>query len=277
MDWSLTWCVHWLGSPWRKQRARDLAGATRGDPQARLSEQAGLPAGVADHVLGRVGEEGLVPSAPGAERGREGAAVVADATVSARIGHERLVLVAEIGPVGHVDDEREPVGERHVERLGARIRIPGPLVERRRIHGRPAEAQSLEFQPLDAPFVDERKQPVLVLRPAAVDLVDQDRFRAPDRGGRLEVVYARPLVIGEGKPDEVVERDQARVVVPVLEAKGLGQAVEEVGLARSARSHEEERILGDEGGKDDGFNGFEPVDAEGRQVGVRHGSCWRSL
>src|SRR3954453_18511416 len=52
------------------------------------------------------------------------------------------------------------------------------------------------------------------LRLAAADLVDQDGLRTPHRRRRLEKPDAGPLRIGIRKPDEVIERDQARIVMP---------------------------------------------------------------
>ncbi len=67
---------------------------------------------------------------------------------------------------------------------------------------------------------------------------------------------------GYGKADEVVERDQARVVVAVLEAERFGERVEQEGLAGAAAADEQQRVLGDEGREDRGLVAVEAVDAE---------------
>jgi hypothetical protein len=50
--------------------------------------------------------------------------------------------------------------------------------------------------------------------------------------------------------DEVVEGDQAGVVVAVLEPERLGERVEQERLAGAAAADEQQRVLGDEGRED---------------------------
>ena len=119
---------------------------------------------------------------------------------------------------------------------------------------------------LDLPLVDQREQAVLVLGLAAADLVDQHRLRAPDRGRCLEEPHADFVVVRVRKADQVVERDQARVVVAMLEPERLGQRVEQEGLARAAAADQQQRVVGRERGQDDGLLRVEAVDAEGGQA-----------
>src|SRR5262245_66079904 len=71
------------------------------------------------------------------------------------------------------------------------------------------------------------------------------------------------------KADQVIERDQARVVMPVLEPKRLAQRIEQVGLAGARGADEQERVFGDQRREDDGFVAAEPVHAEIRQTVAR--------
>ena len=64
--------------------------------------------------------------------------------------------------------------------------------------------------------MDNREKLVLDIRPAAADLVEDDRFGAPD-GGRGLDVFERPVLARQRKPDQVVEIEKARIVVPELE------------------------------------------------------------
>jgi hypothetical protein len=57
-------------------------------------------------------------------------------------------------------------------------------------------------------------------------------------------------LVGIRKADEVVERDQARVVVAGLEAERFGERVEQEDLAGAAAADEQQRVLGDEGRED---------------------------
>ena len=58
-------------------------------------------------------------------------------------------------------------------------------------------------------------------------------------------------MIGPRESDEVVERDEAGVVVAVLESERLGEAVEEERFSRPPFANEQQRVLGDQRGKDD--------------------------
>ena len=89
----------------------------------------------------------------------------------------------------------------------------------------------VEGQALHAPFVDDRKQLVLEIGPAARDLVEEHRFGVPDRRGRLQVDQLARLRHGE--PDQVIEIQQRRVVVPERDAERLGQARQDERLRRS--------------------------------------------
>ena len=99
---------------------------------------------------------------------------------------------------------------------------------------------------LSQPSVPHQPRPALGL--AARDLVDQHRLGAPHRGGRLEEPRGGACFVGIQEADEVVEGDQAGVVVAMLEPERLGERVEQDGLARAAASDEQQRILGDERG-----------------------------
>jgi len=57
-------------------------------------------------------------------------------------------------------------------------------------------------------------------------------------------------LVGIREADEVVEGDQTRVVVAVLEAERFRERVEQEGLAGAAAADEQQRILGDEGLED---------------------------
>ena len=100
-----------------------------------------------------------------------------------------------------------------------------------------------------------------------LNLVDQHRLRAPDGGRRLEELHAAALRVRVGKADEIVEGDQARVVMAVLEPERLGQAVEQEGLPGARIADEQQRVLGDQRREHDRFDLVETEHAERGEVG----------
>src|SRR5258708_4510109 len=83
--------------------------------------------------------------------------------------------LAQIAPVGHFDKEPEPIGKSWIQRLRGKILLFVVMVAIGGwVHGRPAIAQFLEFHPLHAPLVDDRKELVLEIRPRAVELIHED-------------------------------------------------------------------------------------------------------
>jgi hypothetical protein len=111
-----------------------------------------------------------------------------------------------------------------------------------RVHRCPAVAQRLERDTLHALLVHDRVQLVLHLGPAAADLVEEDAMRAPQRGRRAQVFQA--IARGHREADQVVERQQARVVVPVLELQRRCQALEQRALGAAMRADQQHRRLG---------------------------------
>jgi hypothetical protein len=92
--------------------------------------------------------------------------------------------------------------------------------------------------------------------------------RNPGRfsGGRLQEANGCLRVVRVGEPHEVVERDETRVVVPVLEAQGLADGIEQEGLSRAAAADEQQRVAAGQGCENDEFLRLEPIGAEGGQA-----------
>ena len=105
---------------------------------------------------------------------------------------------------------------------------------------------------------------------AAIDLVNQDRLGLPDGSRGFDVADAGAMFLGPGKPDQIVEGDEARVVVAVLQAQGFGQAVEQEGLSRAGLADQQQRITADQSRDDDRFDRVVAVDAELSQVSGLH-------
>ena len=82
-----------------------------------------------------------------------------------QVRHQQPLLLGwgERPPVGHRHDEREPVRERGVERVGAQVRVVGGILVHR-VHRGPAVPEAGQLDPLDPPLVDDREQLVLELR-----------------------------------------------------------------------------------------------------------------
>jgi hypothetical protein len=213
--------------------------------------------------VAHLGREGRLPRREG---GLQRATIVRADAFAGGIGHAPPLTVAQGVPVVDVENHGKAVGERRIERFRPEILLAGRLVGRARVHRRPPVAQVRQRQTLDLALVDEREETVLVFGLAAADLVDKHRLGAPHRRGRLEEADRGLRVVGVGEPDEVVERDQAGVVVPVLEPERLADGVEQKGFPRAAAADEEHRVAAREDGEDDGFLRLEAVGAEGREA-----------
>jgi hypothetical protein len=121
--------------------------------------------------------------------------------------------------------------------------------------------------------VHDREELVLHLGAAARDLVEEDRLRVPQRRRRAKVLQAVARVVRHGEAEQVVEGDQTRVVVAVLEAERACDAVEQRRLRAAVRADEQQRLLGGERGDDDRVQMVEAVQAEtAKRVGA-HSSC----
>ena len=177
--------------------------------------------------------------------------------------HAQLVGLAQAVEAGRLEDEREAVGERDVERLGAVVGDRGAAValrRRRRVHRRPAVAEPRERHSLGDALVDEREELVLELGTAARDLVEEHRLRLPHRGRRLQV--DEPAVLRHGIAEEVVEAQDRGVVVAEGEAERRGQARQKERLRGPVRPDEEDRRLGGERREDRGLERVPAGDAE---------------
>jgi hypothetical protein len=128
-------------------------------------------------------------------------------------------------PVAHIEDHREAVGQRRIERFCAEILFAEDWSVVHGVHRRPAVAQLGERRPWIFRSWHQREEAVLVLGLAAADLVDEHRLRAPDRGRRLEEPDRRLGLVRVGEAHKVVERDQAGVVVAMLEAQRLADGL----------------------------------------------------
>jgi hypothetical protein len=80
------------------------------------------------------------------------------------------------------------------------------------------------------------------------ETICEHRLRTPHGGRRLKEAHGRVCLVAVREADEVVERDQARVVVAVLEAERFGERVQQEDLAGAAAADEEQRVLRDERG-----------------------------
>jgi len=196
------------------------------------------------------------------------------------VGEEFLLLRGgEIGPARHLEEKREPVGERGIERFGAEVGV-GLVVlvagveARRRIHGGPAVAEFLERDALDAALVDDGEELVLEVGARAAQFVDEDDLRVPDRGGGADVAEGSLRGVGHGDADEVVVVEERRVVEAVGEPEGLGETLEQEALGGAVAADEQQRFGGREGGEQDRLE-FIPAEQpeRPRENGRRGGRC----
>ena len=93
------------------------------------------------------------------------------------------------------------------------------------------------------------------------------RFRAPHGRRRLKEPDAGVVLVRVREADEVVEGNEARVVVTVLEPQRLGERVEQEGLARAGGADKQQGIFRDERREDQGLDGIEAVHPEAGEAG----------
>ena len=171
--------------------------------------------------------------------------------------------LAQIAPVRHLDKEPEAIGQRRIQRLRAEILLFVVMVAiGGRVHGRPAIAQLLEFHPLHAPLVDDRKELVLEIGPRAVEFIDEDHFGIPDRRRRGDVAQRGLGFVGQRDAHQVVVVDERGVVEPVDQTESLGQPLQQEALGRAVSSDEEKRLLGCQGRQQHRLQPFPAKQAE---------------
>jgi hypothetical protein len=77
----------------------------------------------------------------------------------------------------------------------------------------------------------------------AADLVEERHLGLPDRP-RWRRIANGAGAVGDGEPDEVVELQNAGVVVPQLEAEGVGEAHQQQRFRGAVIADEQQRFLG---------------------------------
>ena len=92
-----------------------------------------------------------------------------------------------------------------------------------------------------------------MLRLTAADLVDQHRLCTPDRGRRLEKPDLALRFVRIRKAHEVVEGDEARVVVAMFEPERFAEGVKQERFTRPALPDQQDRILRHERRKQNGL------------------------
>src|SRR3546814_3031250 len=90
------------------------------------------------------------------------------------------------------------------------------------------------FDPLHLALMDDGEKLVLDVRPASADLVKNNRACAPYCRWRLDVLQA-PVPSRHREPYQVVEIEQARVVMPKLQPERAGDTVEKQALGGAVR------------------------------------------
>ena len=174
-----------------------------------------------------------------------------------RLDDGDLFGLAQRGPARHLDDEGKAVRQRGVERLRAEIAVI-LVIARRRVHRGPAIAEPFERQSLYPPLVDDREQLVLDVRPAAADLVEDDGARPPDRRRGLHILEF-PVLPRQREAHEIVEIEEARIVVPGGQPERRGNPGQQQGFGGAVRTDEEKRLFRRKRSHQYGREGVEPL------------------
>ena len=135
---------------------------------------------------------------------------------------EAAIVVGEVDEAGQRDDPREPVCECGIERFNT---VVARVVVSLRIGGRigrgPSIAQRRDVDALDAAFVNDRKE------------------------------FVRD--VGDGESGEIVELQDARVVVAQRELKRVRESLQPQRFRGAVIADEQQRLFGGEGGEERGF------------------------
>ena len=162
-----------------------------------------------------------------------------------------------------LDHVGEAVRERRIERQRALVGVVRIGIRcDRRVHRRPSVAELRQRQALHALLVDHREELVLRLGAAARDLVEEHALRIPKVARRAEILHATALDVRHRVAEQIVEADEARVVMPVLEPERGGEAIEQLRLRRAVRSDQEQRALVRQRGEHDRVEEVETEEIE---------------
>jgi hypothetical protein len=171
-------------------------------------------------------------------------------------------------------DKAKAVCQGRVQRPGAEIDgVMGIFTVGRRVHGRPAVAQVLQFDPLHPVFVDDGKDFVLYLGPGPGDLVKEDELGIPDGSRSLDEVQGQVALIGDRVADQVVVIQQTGVVVAEGAAQCFGNAPCQERFGTAVRADQKHRRVCSQGCEDGGIQVFQALDAQFRCEGLSHGAC----
>ena len=121
--------------------------------------------------------------------------------------------------------------------------------------------------------MDEGEQLVGDIRATAADLVEERHLGLPDRP-RGRGIANGAGIIRDGESDEIVELEDAGVVVPEGEAECVGEPHQQQRFRGAVIAHEQQRLFGGECGQERGLEGVVAHDAERAEEGAGRAG-WR--
>lgn len=174
-----------------------------------------------------------------------------------------FVAIGQVAPIWDLDQEAESVRKCGIEGLDAVIDIVAPsVIGGGRVHCGPAVFQIPKRDALDAPLVDNGEQFVLEVWAGPIDLIEKHHLRIPDSGWRRDVPEGCLLGVGYRNPDQIVVVHERCVVEPVIQSERFGQAFQQEAFCGAMFSDEEQRLLRDQRGEQNGFEVVPSVKAE---------------
>ncbi len=193
-----------------------------------------------------------------------------------RVAHaannEPAVGVAEVGEARQRHDEREAIGQGGVERFHAVVATSVVALHGiwGRIGGGPAVAQPFNGHALNALLVDNGEQLVRHIGATAADLIEERHLGLPD-GPRGRGIANSAGIVGDGEANEIVELQNAGVVVAEGKAECVGEAHQQQRFRGAVIADQQQRLLGGESGQERRLKGVIAHNAERAEEGAGGG------
>ena len=168
--------------------------------------------------------------------------------------HGQLLFVRKVVPIRNMNQKCEPIRQRRIQWLRSLIHIATPLHKRKRIHGSPSVAQFRNRDTVHSPLMNDGEELILRLRLASVELIDKHRLGLPYGCRRRQKSNTGTVRLRMRKSNEIVERDLAGVIMPMVQPKRFRQPIQQKRFPGSRLPNQKQWIFRDERCQNDRFD-----------------------